>query len=353
MRTYMKQWVAMLLAFCILVGATMPTVFANVAEDGSEEPALNSVTYNLSSWYSEFGANTYIFQSGAATNDGLVINNAYDAGTSNWKIETGTIKQARLMSGFLRLDTGAANAGEMTYFAIRIQSPGEGYYKLNYDYTKCDYASSPEMDYGNVFILPAPSAAYTKNTIADAVSGKTPALELSYHNDGAASSAATGFSAVSEGYYKFEENKEYIIVFGGKEVDAPTTESNAFMYLRSFTLDEVAVEAPSDEPVVYSFYQDAWKNTKMREQIPGIKEAYDNGESNWRYEIANSGYQFRMEGDANNTAANKTGSNVFGGGTRSMTYATIANTWIAVRFQSPGAGRYDLTLTHGALSNGV
>ena len=101
------------------------------------------------------------------------------------------------------------------------------------------------------------------------------------------------------------------------------------------------------EPVVYQFYKQEWANKKVRDEAAGIKAAYDEGSLNWRYEAANTANQFKP-----------TGSNEFLSAIDSLQYFTsISNSrttcFIAFRIKSPGAGQYDLTLTHGGRSNGV
>ena len=362
MKSTTKRILALILAICCVFGVMMPSVFAAgdagadagaVTPEGSDTSELNIVKYDLAGWYSHYNANTFIFAGDAVRAEAQPIQDAYASGESNWKIETGTVTQARLMSTYLRVDTVKAKTGSQTYFAIRIKSPGEGKYKLNLSYIHSNYSSSPEMDYGNVFILPAPETPYTKSTLASALSGQTPVLELTYDSEDPASSAGAAATKFGEAY-RFEADKEYIVVFGGKELTAVTTESCAYMYLSSFTLEVDPTPDPEPaEPVVYDFYSDDWADAGIRSHIPEIKAAYDEGALNWRYEMASSAYQFRIEGDVGNTAANKNGSNVFSGGAESLTYATGVKGWVALRFRSPGAGRYDLTLTHGALPNGA
>ncbi len=104
---------------------------------------------------------------------------------------------------------------------------------------------------------------------------------------------------------------------------------------------------PTPETVVYEFYKADWANKYFRDEAAGIKAAYDNGSLNWRYEAANSAYQFRPGG-----------SNEFLSSVDSLQYYTSTSNskstcFIALRIQSPGAGKYDLTLTHGGRSNGI
>ena len=181
-----KRIIAFILAICTVVGFAVPSVFATgdtgAAEgDGADTGAatLNSVTYDLAGWYDTLGAK-YIFAGGIVQQSGPAIQSAYDAGTSNWKPEAGTVMQVGLRDGYLLLETQPGKESSMTYFAIRIKSPGAGKYKLNYAYTQGNNANNVEMDYGNVYIIPAPATPYDKYTISGAVSGQTPAVEVSY-----------------------------------------------------------------------------------------------------------------------------------------------------------------------------
>ena len=94
------------------------------------------------------------------------------------------------------------------------------------------------------------------------------------------------------------------------------------------------------DSTTYTFYNADWKEEKISAHTAEIKAAYDAGTSNWRYEAASGAYQFPR-------------TNQFASDYSSMQYLTSAGGWIAVRIKSPGAGRYDLTLTHGARAAGA
>lgn len=97
------------------------------------------------------------------------------------------------------------------------------------------------------------------------------------------------------------------------------------------------------EPVVYQIYRKEYGDLKFADHTGDIKAAYDAGELNWRYEAISTTYQFRPS----------VGSNYFHGKANSLQFAAGTKQWLALRIQAPGVGRYDLTLTHGAVKPGA
>ena len=88
------------------------------------------------------------------------------------------------------------------------------------------------------------------------------------------------------------------------------------------------------ETVVYQFYTEELGRayTKLLDQAPAIKDAFDEGTGNWRFETADSSYQFRTNG----------GGNKFRADYASLMYTTGASNatntrFFALRLKSPGA----------------
>lgn len=105
----------------------------------------------------------------------------------------------------------------------------------------------------------------------------------------------------------------------------------------------------------HNIYTTELASTRLRESAAGIKEAYDAGTCNWRYEAASSGYQFRLATDDGQTS---NGNNSFQYGTQSLQYVSAASTdgnkcWIAIRIKSPAAGKHNISFIHGVNSNGA
>ena len=112
--------------------------------------------------------------------------------------------------------------------------------------------------------------------------------------------------------------------------------------------------APETDQTVYEFYTAENSYVKLRENAAQIKADYDQKRSNWRFEAADSGWQFRIPGDSDQ----KSGTNIFNPEYNSLQYVTGASNssntrFFAVRIQSPGEGKYDLTFTHGAGTAGA
>ena len=100
----------------------------------------------------------------------------------------------------------------------------------------------------------------------------------------------------------------------------------------------------------HNIYTTELQSTRLRDTAAGIKTAYDAGTSNWRYEAASTGYQFRLATDEGMTSD---GNNAFQYGTRSLQYTSVAGQWIAIRIKSPGSGKYSVTFNHGVQVNGA
>ena len=94
------------------------------------------------------------------------------------------------------------------------------------------------------------------------------------------------------------------------------------------------VEIP--EPVVYEFYRTDWANKPVRGEAAGIKEAYDAGTLNWRYEAANSAYQFRPGG-----------SNEFLSAFQSLQYYTSTSNSKSTRNRRMGKSLWQVCRSYG------
>ena len=106
--------------------------------------------------------------------------------------------------------------------------------------------------------------------------------------------------------------------------------------------------------VDYLFYREDLTGF-VREKAAGIKAAYDNGTGNWRIEASDVPGQYRLATDEGQT---KDGNNRFQADTKSLQYFTGASSgswqrFFAVRIQSPGSGKFDLTYTYGTGSQGA
>ena len=108
-------------------------------------------------------------------------------------------------------------------------------------------------------------------------------------------------------------------------------------------------ETTAPETVVYAFGNEALNGECLNNQTAAIKEAYDAGAGNWRYEAASSAYQFRVKDQHEGVTSN--GNNKFEDG--SLQFIGGNNAWYALRLQSPGAGKYALALSKTAASDGA
>ena len=287
------------------------------------------------------------------------IKAAFDAGTLNWRYEAAHSgyqfnRNNSFASGLKSMEYVTAKGG---WIAVRVQSPGEG----NFDLTLTYAAHQNGAAMGEVYIVPAElidaalgekAESYAEAMSADpyqengqtdafkaysaavtaAVSGKEAVIEAAHH------AAAVTTDLTATGKFRFEKDTEYVVVF--KAAESYNKQDNAYLMISALTATYSEDQDEPVEPSIYRFYNDAWQGTMISAQTAGIKAAYDAGTLNWRYEAAHSGYQFNRN-------------NKFASGLKSMEYVTGRGGWIAVRIQSPGAGKFDLTLTHGAYANGA
>ncbi len=377
MKKYTKQLLALLLAICTLVSVAMPTVFATGAEAetpaGDRTPEVSTPASVVYDFYTDALAGKTVREEAAG------IKASYDAGTSNWRIEAAQAPgQFRLAtdpgqttngnnkfvagSDSLQYFTGPSSGSWVRYFSVRIKSPGTGKFDLTFTHG----TSSAGASKGSIYIvdaavidaaLGADAALYAQQMAEDmyqnavykegiykyyydaitaAIKGQTAVTTTNYYT------AKATNNVVAQGSFTFEAEKEYVVVFTS---DTASSGSNGNIFLGELMATE-HTEVPA-EPVDYLFYTEEWADKPVGDEVAGIKASYDEGTNNWRYEAAQVPGQFAS-----------TGKHIFQAATESLYYHTgpSSGSWlryIAVRIQSPGAGKFDLTLTHGAGSLGA
>lgn len=246
--------------------------------------------------------------------------------TLKWKPETTDAIANITESGYLEL-----TLGEKNYYAFRVQAPADGIYKvtLNHGVT----ANSNAAKSGNVYIFQATMDSYPGSMLSSAIKEQKPVLTTSYRSDKAGTASASG-------EFTFYAGKEYVVAFSVSDgVENNTATLHA--YLNDITLTKIA-EAPVDpmkDTSVYNLY------------LPEFAGQYLN--------------HFREEGDPNLNGAqvvteevaaafdkngwkleNASSYSLF---TKNNPYLEVvtgeANSF-SVRIQSPGTGKYDVTLKH-------
>ena len=345
------------------------SLLAEKSAEQPEEPA------ELIQWSADFVADTaaagITYGSGNRYwSDGNVktnLDNAYETnGWTYYKSSTGTTIWTTYPPRFY--DTGLGmypNAtGSIKVAALKFVAPGTGDFLLGVTPHVISKAEE-RAEKAGAYILPM--ADYDKWTLPS-YSTVDSRVQLDATQLAAEEKVeATVPAALIEG-------QEYILVFYVYDTD----NANVHADYTGFSLRQVETEAPTeptepsestepsdptepsepqgsgDEGIRYEFYTDDRANAKVRELSPAIAAAYKNGTGNWRYEAADSSWQFRLAGESDQ----KNGTNVFNPVYKSMQYVTAASNtantrFIAVRIQSPGAGVYDLTLTHGASQSGA
>ena len=339
---------------------------------GTTEPTTPGYTEGVYNFYTQDFAGEYVRDVAAG------IKAAYDAGNLNWRYEAAnTAYQFKpggsneFLSGMesLQYFTSTSTYKTTCFIAFRILSPGAGKYDLTLThggrtngvkngmvyFVNADVIDEALGENAKVYAdamadpYTAGDSAYTAyyNAITDAITGKTPAIYVNYQ----AETNTKGLTA--EGSFIFEAEKEYVAVFvAGSDPDAGTGNILINSLTASYSAEQPEVVISED----YIFYSNALKNQSVRESIAGIKASFDAGKSNWRIEIADNPYQFRLPSDAAGNGG--AGANSFESVTASLKYYTGATvsartSYIAVRIKSPGTGKFDLTLTHGADKSGA
>ena len=364
MKKYTKQILALLLAICALVTYAMPAVFATGNTGAGEAAEAQPVVYDF---YGNRG-NTAFREEAAG------IKAAYDAGTLNWRYEAANTAYQFKPGGSnefltsvdsLQYYTSTSTAKATSFIAMRIQSPGAG----KYDLTLTHGGRSNGFRNAKVYILDAAAIdaalganaktyadamadPYTAGTdvytafntaVVDALTDATAVMDVNYRTD----AYTKGLTA--EGSFVFKAEKEYVVVFAtGIDPESSVGSILINSLTATYSAEQPAPEEtlPEEDLITYDFYGNRG-NVAFRGEAAGIKAAYEAGTSNWRYEAANTAYQFKPGG-----------SNEYLSSVDSLQYFTSTSTYkttcfIAFRIQSPGAGKYDLTLTHGGRSNGV
>ena len=370
MKKQTKQILALLLAICSVVTFMMPTVFATGTLEGASE---------------NVGEKEYQFYLPEFKDKKLAsltaqIKEGYEAGTYDWRYEAAASGyQFRLKDVHEGVTADGGNSfhnantesvvyygGGSQWFAVRIKSPGAGEYDLTLTHgatnkggtsAKVYFVKASEIDNK----LGTNAAAYAEAMSADpyqangtsevfttyydavtsAMAGKTPVMTPNFYS----ASAAKDLTAT--GTFTFEADCEYVMI----------VQSNGYSYIESLKATLVAEEPPVEtpeenrEPKHYQIYLSEFKDRRLAEVLGQVKAGYDAGTYDWRYEAAASAYQFRLKDVHEGVTAN--GGNAFqNNATESLMYYGGGNQWFAIRIQSPGAGEYALTLTHGAGNRG-
>ena len=362
-----KQILALVMAVCSVVTFMMPTVFAsgNSGAPDTAEPVV------------------YQFYMAEYANQKLALHTAnikssYDAGTWNWRYEAASTGYQFRDVGSNSFQSGTASlqyaGGQGQWFAVRIQSPGAGEFDLTLTHGASNKGASESKIYfvkaGEIDALLGENAAsyaqsmsddpYQNNSSTAAFSAYKTAVETAVADETAvmepvfdATTTTKGLTAT--GSFTFEADTEYVMVV--KLTKKCASSSNAYALLNSLTATaagedatEPSTPAEPRESKHYQIYLTEYKDKRLANVLAEIKTGYDSGVRDWRYEAAASGYQFRLDG-VNGATGN--GGNMFhNASTESILYYGGGSQWFAIRIQSPGAGLYDLTFTHGQSNKG-
>ena len=370
MKKQTKQLIALIMAICSVITFMMPTVFATGAQDGASE--TNGVV--------EYQFYIPELKDKKLANVAASIKDGYESGIYDWRYEAAASGyQFRLKDVHPGVSSDGGNSfhngytesvqyygGGSQWFAVRIQSPGAGEYDLTFTHG----ATTKGGNTGKVFLvkaseidnkLGANAAAYAtamnqdpyqengeseifkayKNAVEEAFAGDTPVMTPNFK------ATENQKDLTATGTFTFEAGIEYVMI----------VQSNGYSYMESLKATPVAEEPPAEtpeenrEPKHYQIYLSEFKDRRLAEILGQVKVGYDAGTYDWRYEAAASAYQFRLKDVHEGVTAN--GGNTFqNNATESLMYYGGGNQWFAIRIQSPGAGEYALTLTHGAGDRG-
>lgn len=249
---------------------------------------------------------------------------AYDQ--LKWKTETSGAIANITESGYLELTLGEAN-----YYAFRVKAPADGIYKVTLNHSVTNNTGAAKT--GNVFIFEATMDSYPGAMLTNAIKEQKAIITTTYAADKAGTASASG-------EFTFYSGKEYIIAFGvSDDVDGKPQTLRA--YINDITLTKTA-EAPVDpmkDSKIYNLYLPEYAgqylNHFREEGDPSLNGAQIVTEevaaafqkNGWKLENASSYSLF----------------------TKNNPYLEVvtgeANSF-SVRIQSPGTGKYDVTLKH-------
>ena len=333
MNKQIKQILAFLLAICSVVTFMMPTVFATQdAETPEKQPA--DLTVNFATAFANAGIAEFTYLQSAVAQ----LNAAYE--TNKWSVYCGgtdtSIRPNSLYAGgryrgnYLELqNNNIPTYGATALMPTVFKAPGTGEYRLSVDYGTVSSSDKQGSEFG-AYILEMPTTHYTRYNVPNPNDDRV--LAKAYTQAPVTSGTLTAENTVS-----LRRGVEYILVF---YVISPDEEAR-YAHFKNFSL---TFENETIEPVseLYTFYTPELGQayTKLVDKAQELKAAFDAGNHNWRFEAADSAYQFRP-----------VGGNQFRADHASLSYITGASSatstcFFAIRIQSPGEGKFDLTFTH-------
>jgi hypothetical protein len=330
--------IALLLAISTLVSIAMPTVFAAGDATPSSTPADLQVDFSAD--FKAVGAVTDKFaHTTAAIWQG--IRDGYPD-TYKWKFLedasgklVNTAYPVRVFGNGKLFQMRPNNAEVWGYTPIVVKAPATGNYTLTVKFQ--DSASAADAQKFAAYLYELPADGLTKYNIASVTTAHTPMLEVNYESQKGTVNGTT--TAV------MREGKEYALVFAIYSDGAAETAE-----IRGFTLNfvDANVEDPT-VPKVYQFENPDLVGTFLQNYAATLNDAYIAGTGNWRYEAASNASQFRVKDTHPGVTSN--GNNKY----ESDGLQLIAGDkwWYAMRIQSPGEGKYDLTFTNVKSKDGA
>ncbi len=272
---------------------------------------------------------THWREAGDATLNGAGIVNdkflaAYDQ--LKWKTETSGAIANMTENGYLELTLGEAN-----YYAFRVKAPADGIYKVTLNHSVTNNTGAAKT--GNVFIFEATMDSYPGAMLNNAIKEQKAVITTTYAADKAGTASASG-------EFTFYAGKEYIIAFGVSDgVDGKPQTLRA--YINDITLTKTA-EAPEDPmkgSKIYNLYLPEYAGQYLNHfreegdpalngaQIVTEEVAAAFNKNGWKLENASSYSLFAK-------------SNPY------LEVVTSEANSFSVRIQSPGTGKYDVTLKY-------
>ena len=362
MRNFWKRTIAFALTVCMLLSVMPPVVIAAGGEQQSQ-----SVTYDfkLEQTALTYGSNKSFATTNLITGSGVLtaIDGYYNADPAqlNWNYHSNGFSNVMILFGGsdganknytwngLRVDNKDASAGG--YIAVKLRAPGSGVYKLTLEHMLHKYGTT-----GTLYILPGDTTNVAAALTSEAVVG-------TYDNYKEGVSTHEPTSTEMTQLVAFEEGKEYIAVF-----QSPAKSGNKSQhYLSALTAEFVEdlpqettasneTTAPVNSDVVYDFvleesgltYGDnksfATYGPTNADWKAGVQYHYAAGTLNWTVHSHYINGGSIMWGGQNGSR----GPYAWKG----VRISSVPAAYIAFTINSPGAGKYDLTVDYMTQNSG-
>ncbi len=324
----MRRAMVWLLTLCLMLPMISPVL-------ATGETAATPVVYDFSSV-------TQIHATSLSDTSNSVLDGLYASGDLNWKYIGRYNQTATMIGGGSRAWDGIryANKNGNGWFAVKIQSPGDGMHTVTVNYQS--YKSYGAVS--KLYILPGDTT-----DIAAALANATALGNFDCNTTG---DSYVDCAVTMDVGYEFAAGKEYIVVFYG--INNRTDQNSTYACVKNLTVTPGApvVELPDDlDQKVYDFdlgatdlkvggASFATKNLSHANVNAAVDQYYRKGELDWKFVGGPTGANLMLGfGDPSEQ------SSYLWNGLR-MYAKDKHDYYVAMKIQSPGTGEYQVTVDY-------